>query len=65
MINDKEIKYKIRVTDSRRFMQGALSNLEDNLSELKINKIDNDVLIKDFITRITYVILMLMNLIHY
>ena len=39
MINDKEIKYKIRIRDSYRFMQG--SNLVDNLSELKINKIDN------------------------
>ena len=29
-------------------MQDSLSNLVDNLSELKINKIDNDVLIKRF-----------------
>ena len=48
MINDKEIKYRIRISDSCRFMQDSLSNLVDNLSELKINKIDNDVLIKRF-----------------
>ena len=29
-------------------MQDSLSSLVDNLSELKINKIDNDVLIKRF-----------------
>ena len=46
MINDKESKYKIRISDSYRFMQDSLPNLLDNLSELKINKIDNDVLIK-------------------
>ena len=48
VINDKKIKYKIRISDSCRFMQDLLSNLVDNLSELKINKIDNDVLIKRF-----------------
>ena len=48
MINDKEIKCKIRISDSCRFMQDSLSNLVDNLSELKINKIDNDLLIKRF-----------------
>ena len=48
MINDKEIKCKIRISDSCRFMQDSLSNLVDNLSELKINTIDNDVLIKRF-----------------
>ena len=48
MINDKEIKYKIRISDSCRFMLDSLSNLVDNLPELKINKIDNDVLIKRF-----------------
>ena len=48
MINDKEIKYKIRISDSCRFMQDSLSNLVDTLSEFKINKIDNDVLIKRF-----------------
>ena len=47
-INDKKIKYRIRISDSYRFMQDSLSNLVDNLSELKINKIDNDVLIKRF-----------------
>ena len=47
-INDKEIKCKIRISDSCRFMLNSLSNLVDNLSELKINKIDNDVLIKRF-----------------
>ena len=48
VINDKESKYKIRISDSYRFMQDSLSNLVDNLSELKIDKIDNDVLIKRF-----------------
>ena len=46
--NDEEIKYRIRISDSCRFMQDSLSNLVDNLSELKINKIDSDVLIKRF-----------------
>ena len=46
--NDKEIKYKIRISDSCRFMQDSLSNLVDNLSELKIKEIDNDLLIKRF-----------------
>ena len=46
VINDKESKYKIRISDSYRFMQDSLSNLLDNLSEPKINKIDNDILIK-------------------
>ena len=48
MINDKKSKYKIRISDSYRFMQDSLPNLADNLSELKTNKIDNDVLIKRF-----------------
>ena len=48
VINDEEIKYRIRISDSCRFMQDSLSNLVDNLSELKINKIDSDVLIKRF-----------------
>ena len=48
MINDKEVKYKIRISDSCRFMQDSLSNLVDNLSEFKINEIDNYVLIKKF-----------------
>ena len=51
MINDKKSKYKIRISDSYRFMQDSLSNLVDNLSEFKINKIDNDVLIKRFCNR--------------
>ena len=46
VINDKEIKYRIRISDISRFMQDSLSNLVDNLSELKIKEIDNDVLIK-------------------
>ena len=45
VINDEEIKYRIRISDSCRFMQDSLSNLVDNLSEIKINKIDSDVLI--------------------
>ena len=48
VINDKEIKYRIRISHSCRFMQDSLSNLADNLSELKIKEIDNDVLIKRF-----------------
>ena len=48
VINDEEIKYRIRISDSYRFMQDSLSNLVDNLSELKINKTGNDVLIKRF-----------------
>ena len=48
VINDKEVKYRIRISDSCRFMQDSLSNLVDNLSELKIKKIDSDVLIKRF-----------------
>ena len=48
VINDKKIKYRIRIIDSCRFMQDSLSNLVDNLSELKIKEIDNDVLIKRF-----------------
>ena len=35
MINDEEIKYRIRISYSYRFMQVSLSNLVDNLSELK------------------------------
>ena len=48
VINEKEIKYRIRISDSSRFMQDSLSNLVDNLSELKIKEIDNDILIKRF-----------------
>ena len=48
MINDKEIKYRIGISDGCRLMQDSLSNLVDNLSELKIKEIDNDVLIKRF-----------------
>ena len=48
VINDKEIKYRLRISDSCRFMQDSLSNLVDNLSELKIKEINNDVLIKRF-----------------
>ena len=48
VINDKETKCKIRISDSCRFMPDSLSNLVDNLSELKNNKIDNDALIKRF-----------------
>ena len=48
VINDKKSKYKIKISDSYRFNQDSLSNLVDNLSEFKINKIDNDVVIKIF-----------------
>ena len=47
-INDEEIKHRIRISDSCRFMQDSLSNLVDNLSELKINTIDSDALFKRF-----------------
>ena len=48
VINDKEIKCRIRISDSCIFMQDSLPNLVDNLLELKIKEIDNDVLIKRF-----------------
>ena len=48
VIDDEEIKYRIRISDRCRFMQDSLSNLVDNLSELKTKKIDSDVLIKRF-----------------
>ena len=48
MINDKTIKYRIRISDSCKFIQDSLPNLVDNLSELKTKEIDNDVLIKRF-----------------
>ena len=48
VINDEEIKYRIRISDSYIFMQDSLSTLVDNLSELKNKEIDNDVLIKRF-----------------
>ena len=34
VINDKKIKYRIRISDSYRFMNESLSELVDNLSEL-------------------------------
>ena len=51
--DDKEskpigIKYRIKSIDSCRSMPDSLSNLVDNLSELKIREITNDVLIKRF-----------------
>ena len=49
-----KIKYRIRISDSCRFMQDSLSNLVDNLSELKIKKLDNDVLIKRFYNTYQY-----------
>ena len=42
------IKYRIRISDSYRFMQESLSKIVDNLSELKNKEIDSDVLIKRF-----------------
>ena len=48
VINDKEIKYKIRISVSSRFMQDLLSNPVDNLSELETKEIDNDVFMKRF-----------------
>ena len=38
MINDKEIKYRIRVSDSYRFMQESLSKLVETYQNLKIKK---------------------------
>ena len=46
--DDEEIKYRIRISDSYRFMQDSLSTLVDNLSELKINEIEGGVLTKRF-----------------
>ena len=46
--NTEKYVYTIKISDSCKFMQDSLSNLVDNLSQLKINKIDNDVLIKRF-----------------
>ena len=44
----KEIKYRIKFIDSCRFMQDSLSNLVDNLSEVRICEIPNSILIKRF-----------------
>ena len=44
----KEITYKIKFIDSCRFMQDSLSNLVDNLSELKNREIPNETLIERF-----------------
>ena len=46
--DDEEIKYRIRISDSFRFIQDSLSTLVDNLPELKNKEIDSDVLIKRF-----------------
>ena len=65
LINDKEIKCRIRISDSCRFMQDSLSNLVDNLSELKIKEIDNDVLIKRFYNTYQLSKIILINLNYY
>ena len=44
----KGITYKIKFIDSCRFMQDSLSNLVDNLSEIRICEIPNSILIKRF-----------------
>ena len=44
----KEITYRIKFIDSYRFMHDPLSNLVDNLPELKNHNIPNDTLIKRF-----------------
>ena len=44
----KEISYRIKFIDSCRFMQDSLSNLVDNLSELKNREIPNETLIERF-----------------
>ena len=44
----KEITYRIKFIDSCRFMQDSLSNLVDNLSELKNREIPNETLIERF-----------------
>ena len=46
--DDEEIKYRMRISDSCRFIQDSLSTLVDNLPELKNKEIDSDVLIKRF-----------------
>ena len=55
MINDdeeeskpKEITYRKKFIDSCKFMQDSLSNLVDNLSELKNREISNETLIERF-----------------
>ena len=53
MINDeeskpKEITYRIKFIDICRSMQDSLSNLVDNLSELKNREIPNETLIERF-----------------
>ena len=50
--NGKTIKYKIKVTDSCRFMQSSLSSLVDNLSEIN-NKKPNNEFIDNFKSVIT------------
>ena len=44
----KEFTYRTKFIDSCRFMHDSLSNLVDNLSELKNRNIPNDTLIKRF-----------------
>ena len=44
----KEVIYRIKFIDSCRFMQDSLSNLVDNLSELKNREIPNETLIERF-----------------
>ena len=44
----KEISYRIKFIDSCRFMQDSLSNLVDNLSELKNREIPNETLNERF-----------------
>ena len=41
--DDEHIRYRIRISDSYKFMEESLTKLVDNLSELKINEIDSDV----------------------
>ena len=48
MIDSKEITYRIKFIDSCRFTHDPLSNVVDNLSELKNRNIPNDTLIKRF-----------------
>ena len=71
--NGKTTMYKLKLIDSYRSMQNALSSLVDNLSEIdnkiivseSVKKISQKTLIKFFLIHITYVIKILINLIYY
>ena len=65
--------YKLKFIDSYKSMQNSLSNLVNNLFEVnnKIivseseKKISQEILIKNFLVYINYVIKVLINLLYY